>query len=265
MKYLFSKEGTKLLEALTFTDCLYAFDFDGTLAPIVKIPKNAQMSSVVKKDLIAIMKHFQVAIISGRSIADLKRRIDLDVKHLIGNHGLEGPYSRVENLNFAQEICREWKNRISAKLEYCGKNLGIEIEDKTYSVALHYRNSRNKKEAKKIILEIVQNLNPSPRIILGKSVVNVLAIGSPHKGVAVLELMLALDLKCAFYIGDDDTDEDVFSLSNSRIITVRVGKKKNSQAQYFIKNQLEIKKILTFILETKNKNDKRKTKNKKNN
>jgi trehalose-6-phosphatase len=58
-------------------------------------------------------------------------------------------------------------------------------------------------------------MEPAPRIVLGKSVINLIPAGAPHKGVALLELMVHLKIQCALYIGDDDTDEDVFrSLTN---------------------------------------------------
>jgi trehalose 6-phosphate phosphatase len=61
-------------------------------------------------------------------------------------------------------------------------------------------------------------------------------------------LMLQTGIKSAFYIGDDDTDEDVFSLPNTRIFTVRVGRKVSSQAQYFISEQAEINPLLRTLL-----------------
>jgi len=126
--------------------------------------------------------------------------------------------------------------------------IGVEIEDKTYSIALHYRKSQAKKKARMDILEVVSNLDPRPRIIMGKCVVNILPTGAPHKGVALVELMLQAGIKSAFYIGDDDTDEDVFSLPNARIMTVRVGKKSSSQAQFYIRNQSEVGRLLRTIL-----------------
>lgn len=85
-------------------------------------------------------------------------------------------------------------------------------------------------------------------MILGKSVINLVPPGAPHKGVALLEAMMTLNLKCALYIGDDDTDEDVFSLPDTNIISIRVGEKRASHAQFFIKRQTEVNNILKKLI-----------------
>lgn len=249
MKYLLSGSGYKILESLTFTQTLYAFDFDGTLAPIVSKPNLAQASAETQKLLKELASHAPVAVISGRSVADLKTRVQVPGDLLIGNHGLEGLGTKKEVIGKAENICREWVEQIR-RIESAQKNRdpSITIEDKKYSLALHYRNSRNKKKAKIELFSWIEKLNPAPRVILGKCVMNLIPAGGPHKGVALLEAMMAMNFKCAFYIGDDDTDEDVFSLPDQRIITVRVGFKKTSQAQFFIKRQNEINRLLKKLI-----------------
>jgi trehalose 6-phosphate phosphatase len=79
-------------------------------------------------------------------------------------------------------------------------------------------------------------------------VVNLVPVGGPHKGMSLLELMAKSKTKCAFYIGDDDTDEDIFSLAEAGLFTVRVGKKSSSQAKFFIRNQAEVKLLLEILL-----------------
>jgi len=189
-----------------------------------------------------------VAIISGRSIADLKNHLKFVPPHLIGNHGLEGLGTRPDALEIARETCKEWRAHLEKHLSSDHFQAGLEIEDKSYSIAVHYRKCATKKPIKLTILEAAANLNPKPRIILGKCVVNLLPPGAPHKGVALVELMLQTGIKSAFYIGDDDTDEDVFSLPNARIFTVRIGRKSNSQAQYFVEGQSEIDRTLKAVL-----------------
>lgn len=249
VKYLFSSEGKKLLQALSFTETLYAFDFDGTLAPIVNDPQKAGPALEVKKLLLQFKQDNQVAIISGRATNDLKQRLDVPVENLIGNHGLESQNNRPDVATNAEEVCSAWYAQLQTKMQLPNQDPAVWIENKTYTLAIHYRNSRNKKICKDMILSWERELSPRPRVIMGKCVVNLVSAGAPHKGVALLELMFYLNLQCAFYIGDDDTDEDVFSLPNARIISVRVGKKKNSQAQFFIKKQSEINDLLKTLVE----------------
>lgn len=248
MKYLFSETGMKVLESLTFTKTLYAFDFDGTLAPIVGTPTEAKISRDMGKLLDDLSSQVPVAVVSGRSIKDLKLRLGFEPGYVIGNHGLEGLASTRESSVTTSRICASWKEQLKERWGKLKNDPGVFIEDKTFSMALHYRKSRNKKRARHELFSRIENLDPPPRIILGKSVMNLVPAGALHKGVALLELMMQCGLKTALYIGDDDTDEDVFSLPDGGIITIRVGHKKSSQAQFFLKRQREVKSVIRELL-----------------
>lgn len=243
---LFSRTSLIVLESLSFTKTLYAFDFDGTLAPIVSEPASAKMTEVTHDLLKQFSNLVPVAIISGRSIQDLKSRISFQPKFLIGNHGMETTGGADSSLEKAQEICSKWMSKLNQiSFEY-----GVSLEDKKYSIAIHYRNSRSKSLAKADIKNAIHSLTPTPHLILGKSVFNLVPVGAPHKGSALLNLLKTSNLKHAFYIGDDDTDEDIFSLpyQNGQIFTVRVGEKKKSQASYYIKRQSEINKLIRLLI-----------------
>jgi len=243
---LFSKGSLVVLESLSFTKTLYAFDFDGTLAKIVRDPQAARMTEATEKLLNQLSQLVPVAIISGRSIEDLKSRVSFKPKFLIGNHGLEGLKGTDEALKNAQEISRKWIHSLSTeKFE-----AGVEIEDKVYSIAIHYRKSRNKNRARAQIKSVVEALVPSAHVILGKCVVNLIPAGAPHKGAALLKLIKLSELRHAFYIGDDDTDEDIFSLpyQTGQIMSVRVGKKSNSNASYYIDRQSEINRVIKALI-----------------
>jgi trehalose 6-phosphate phosphatase len=124
---------------------------------------------------------------------------------------------------------------------------GVRIEDKTFSVALHYRRSRAKKKARAAILEAAAALGPD-RVIGGKQVVNILPEGAPHKGIALERERDRLRRDTAIYVGDDETDEDVFSLDlPGRLLTVRVGPKRGSQAAYYLKSQAAVDELLAVL------------------
>lgn len=258
---LFSSTGLKLLESVCFTPTLFAFDFDGTLSKIVKQPEHAKLNSSTGILLSKLGKYAPLAIISGRSLSDLMPKIEKvqfrkSQVHMVGNHGLEGIHTGKSHLKYFDDTCNLWKSQLQVVFEKDNSYLnGAIIEDKNFSIAVHYRNCRSKKNAKSKILETVSNLSPPPRLIMGKSVVNVIPSGAPHKGIALLELMVKTKMNSAFYIGDDDTDEDVFSLTDPRIFTVRIGHRKNSQAKFYIESQSEIntllKKMISFISEEK--------------
>ncbi|HLG19219.1 MAG TPA: trehalose-phosphatase [Bdellovibrionota bacterium] len=249
MKSLFHPDSLRILESLAFTRTLFAFDYDGTLSQIVKRPGLASVTHNTNSLLHELSTLAPVAILSGRSLRDLKERLTFTPKYLIGNHGLEGLETSAESLEIAEKICRKWKRKLGAKLTGRKIGLGVELEDKMYSIAIHYRRSRNKRKTRLHVLEITADLSPPPRILLGKCVINILPSGAPHKGVALMELMQHLEIKSAFYVGDDYTDEDIFALPDSRIFTVRVGAKRTSRAQYFILRQTDVTKVLRLLID----------------
>lgn len=244
MKWLFSKSSLKILESLSFTQTLYAFDFDGTLSKIVRHPHQAKMTKTTADLLLQLSRQVPVAIVSGRSLDDLKQRVEFQPKYLIGNHGIEGVNYRWNSLLEAKNQCELWKT----KLEQFSFDSGVQIENKMYSLSIHYRRSRHKKLSREQIKNAIANLNPMPQVIPGKCVFNLLPIGAPHKGASLLELIKQDEAKHAFYIGDDDTDEDVFGLHEVQMMTVRVGEKKTSHAQFYIRRQSEINRLLKLLI-----------------
>lgn len=248
MNYLFTETGMKILESLSFTDTLYAFDFDGTLAPIVLQPSQARMKAKTASFFDRLTQLVPTAIISGRSLGDLRFRVNPTVQYLVGNHGLEGVEQQASSVDF-QKQCQEWLSHLYDELVKKAQDPGMEIEEKKLSLAIHYRKSRKKRSTKKLITEVVKNLVPACRVIPGKEVFNLVPIGGPHKGMALTQLMKSTGLNCALYIGDDDTDEDVFSLPNQQIFSVRVGHKRTSSAKYYIRSQSEIDRLLQVLTE----------------
>lgn len=251
MNLLFSSPSLRILESLSFTDTLYAFDYDGTLAPIVDNPLSAKMTAETEALLRCFAAKVPTAVISGRGLEDLRMRVPSEVKYLIGNHGLEGleelgGLPRAPGAQDFRELSQDWKAALTANL--LGADPGIVIEDKAYSLAVHYRKSRHKKLAKAQILKAIESLDGNPRTVPGKLVYNVVPADGPHKGMAFSKVISLEGARFGFYIGDDYTDEDVFSMNDHRLLTVNVGVRTNSQAQFFIRRQSEINRLLRYLL-----------------
>jgi trehalose 6-phosphate phosphatase len=51
-----------------------------------------------------------------------------------------------------------------------------------------------------------------------------------------------------FFVGDDETDEDVFELADGLIMGVRVGRQAESRVQYYLKHQSEIEEVIRFLV-----------------
>jgi trehalose 6-phosphate phosphatase len=253
MQHLLGRNGRRQLDQLARAHTLYAFDFDGTLARIVRNHQDAQLARPIRKGLVELGKRTCTAVISGRSVADLRVRVAGAVQHLIGNHGMEGLHAAQQVLRQARETCRAWKRQAENGFGAELSRAGATVEDKTYSLAFHYRTSGRKRTAREAVFMVLAQLSPAPRILLGKDIVNVIPGGAPHKGVALLELMHQLNCTAALYIGDDETDEDVFSLPDARIVTVRIGRKKTSAARFYLERQSEITALLQYLIKAHDK------------
>jgi len=195
-----------ILAQFAWSRVLLAFDFDGTLAPIVANRDEAHMRARTRMLLDRVCRCYPCAVISGRARDDVERRLGgLSLRHIVGNHGLEpGEYMS----SFEHEIAAI-RPRLEAALKECP---GVDIEDKRFSLAVHYRRSRRKRDASRAIYEAVAKLAPPMRAVPGKLVVNVLPERAPHKGDALIQLRALEGTDTAIYVGDDDTDEDVFHL-----------------------------------------------------
>ncbi|HEX6883255.1 MAG TPA: trehalose-phosphatase, partial [Planctomycetota bacterium] len=243
MKRILAPAQRELLTRLAWSNALLAFDFDGTLAPIVSDPARAALRPATRRLLLRVARLYPCVIISGRALADVARRVDgLPVRAVIGNHGLE-PWSASPEL--LRTVAR-WRTRLAPAL---AELRGVELEDKTYSLALHYRRARAKARARQILAGLAGTL-PRARIIGGKDVVNVVPEGAPHKGAALLRERKRLGCDLALFLGDDDTDEDVFALDQpGRLLSVRVGQSRRSLAPYFLRDQAEVDGLLARLVE----------------
>ena len=77
---------------------------------------------------------------------------------------------------------------------------------------------------------------------------NIVPKRGPHKGMALSRVIQHSGANFGFYIGDDYTDEDAFGINECRLMTVRVGMSKKSQARYYVRRQGEINLMLRHIL-----------------
>ena len=245
MIYAFSPEGVARLSTVLATRPLLAFDIDGTLAPIVARPDAARLPDEVQLGLAQLAARADVAIITGRSVGDARRMLTFEPRYLIGNHGVEGlPEWRKRAATFVQTV-RGWHDALTA-CEALIAN-GVVLEDKRYSLSLHYRQAANPSAACRAIRGCVDSLDPVPKVIAGKAVVNLLPAGAPDKGEAMRALMVTTRCTGAIYVGDDDTDETVFTLNLPNLLTLRVEPAADSRAALFLRVQGEVLRLIRHI------------------
>ncbi|HEV2447687.1 MAG TPA: trehalose-phosphatase, partial [Candidatus Sulfopaludibacter sp.] len=90
MRYFLSEQCRRVAVRLAAEKTLCAFDYDGTLAPIVAHPASARMRAGTSRLLARVAALYPCAVISGRARRDLHERLaGTGVKRVIGNHGAE--------------------------------------------------------------------------------------------------------------------------------------------------------------------------------
>ncbi len=243
MMHILLPENREPLEEFARSRLLVAFDYDGTLAPISADPARAPMRERTVELLRELCRRYPCVVISGRARDDVRRFVEgAALRAIAGNHGAELPGVEAQG----KELVAEWRAQLRRELDGVE---GVLVEDKTLSLSVHYRAACDKEAARAAINQAVSALEAA-RVIGGKDVVNLVPRGARHKGFALDELRRAEDCDAALYVGDDETDEDVFRMRRAlRLFTVRVGESGASDAEYFVRTQREVDDFIAALLE----------------
>ena len=242
---LFTSEGLAGLAGFIARDTLFAFDLDGTLAPIVEEHADAKVADPVSFTLRRLAGLADVAIISGRSRKDARAILGFEPQLIVGNHGAEWPNGQnLRNRQFVL-VCTVWRERLQVMLNDVP---GVELEFKGESLSLHYRKADDRVKTIRLIQAAIDKLVPSPRIIGGKFVINLLPMEACTKGQALVSAMEHFGSKRAIYFGDDETDEEIFKISHADILGIHIGKDDRTAAQFYLVNQDDILGLLNSIV-----------------
>jgi trehalose 6-phosphate phosphatase len=246
MRHLFTSEGEQALQAVMRLQPVLAFDFDGTLAPIVERPHEARVPPAVSQGLAQLAQWLPVAVITGRSVADVRPRLGFSTPYVIGNHGAEDP--EVGPPSAASQALDAVRHRLATHGQRLAQ-AGVTVEDKIYSLALHYRRAPDAGLALLAIEELLQGVEASLHRFGGKAVVNVMAAGMPDKGDALVGLVRRTGASAAFFVGDDINDEAVFMRAEPHWLTVRIGREDPlSRAMFFLDSETQLAVVLQQMI-----------------
>lgn len=234
---------------------LLMLDFDGTLVPIVNDPALCYPSFGVREYLAKIARTGRniVAVVSGRSLSDVRNRIAIENIYYSGSHGLEitGP-----GLDYVSSEAIRMKPVIN-KLRILTENKighlkGVLIEKKHFSFSFHYRMMEQEtigealKEFQSLLSQ--ERTKDSITVMRGKKVLEVMPRTVQNKGSAIQTIMDHFcDKLLPLYVGDDITDESAFQVLGDKGITIRIMKKRDSAAKYFLKSQKDISPFLARV------------------
>jgi alpha,alpha-trehalase len=231
-------------------------DYDGTLTPIVNHPENAWLADSMRQTLRELAARVPVAILSGRDLNNVRKRVEIDDIVYAGSHGFDiaGPAGlrRQMATDFLPKLDTV-ENELHRRLDGIP---GACVERKHFSIAAHYRNV-NENDVPEVQRAVDAAAAPHPELrrIDGKKVYELLPNIDWHKGRAVLWLvqMLALESRSGgirpIYIGDDRTDEDAFHALEQRGVGIIVSEKPQpTAARYSLKNPAEVECFLRALM-----------------
>jgi len=230
-------------------------DYDGTLTPIVSRPELAVMSDEMREIIRSLAKRHTTAIVSGRMREDVERLVNIEGLFYAGSHGFDIRGPQVSLIQPAAEKTIPLIAQITRQLnKNVGNWKGVLIEDKKFSVGIHYRLAQEDvvPELEGVALKIIHKY-PELRLMRGKKVFEILPAFEWNKGKAIQWIMQALGLSfsgvSAVYIGDDTTDEDAFRTLRSRGVGILVADPpRPSSADFLLKSPQEVKELFEKII-----------------
>ncbi|HEX7686295.1 MAG TPA: trehalose-phosphatase [Burkholderiaceae bacterium] len=244
---LLAPEGLAELARIARAATLYAFDFDGTLAPIGPSRQNVRIERAVSTLLHELARRAPVAIVTGRRVEDVRRRLGFVPVAIVGNHGAEDPARPRATTRWTRALSslRQCLRGHAAALEAAR----IAVEDKGPSIALHYRAAPDPAAALALVDRVLEPAGADLRRFEGKCVVNLVAADAPDKADAVSRLLDARGCGTAFYAGDDVNDEPVFASARPDWVTAKVGLERGTRARFLVAEQRDIREVVLRLLD----------------
>lgn len=232
---------------------LVSLDFDGTLAPLASRPAQARLPLRMRALLLRLAERpaVRLAIVSGRSLADVRRRVAVPGIHYAGNHGLEieGP-----SLLWRHSVVRTTRPIVSGLAMQLRERVrgmrGVFIEDKGSTLSVHYRLAPpgTRPRLRELVVRALRPHAGRLALASGKMTLEVRPKVAWNKGHAILKIAgLIGGVPGLLFVGDDRTDEDGFRVLGRRAATVRVGSARGSAARFRLKGQGQVQGLVELL------------------
>jgi trehalose 6-phosphate phosphatase len=224
-------------------------DVDGTIIDIGPSPTEVQVSGALVASLKRLFELTDgaVALVSGRPLGDLDRLFAPLHLPAVGGHGAEMRVRDNEVLYWTKPLPQDLRQQLAA-----AQNIspGIVVEDKGYSLALHYRKAPQQAERLRqhVAASRTAFAAEPTELLLGKAMFEVKRPGI-NKGDSIRKLMAHPPFagRTPIFIGDDVTDESVFE------VLPEIGGKGFSVSRHFpgltgiFKDPAQVRSALQFL------------------
>lgn len=193
------------------------FDFDGTLSDIVDDPDAARPVAGATAALTRLAARCPVAVLSGRDLADVTKRVGVPGIWYAGSHGFEltapdGSHHQNDDAAAAIPVLAQAAGRLSDEL---GTIPGVVVEHKRFGVAVHYRNAARDRVGEVAAAVRAAGRHDALRVTTGREVIELRPDLDWDKGKTLHWVIEHLRRSGSgaltpVYLGDDITDEDAF-------------------------------------------------------
>lgn len=194
-------------------ECAFLLDVDGTLLDLAPTPREVFVPKELRRSLQRLYERTggATAFVSGRPVEELDLIFAPLQLPAVGGHGCEFRLTPSGDMHpaGATPLPTKLKQRFAMIAD---EGPGIIIEDKKYSLALHYRLAPDMEDyVRRNAALICEEVDLPLEILCGKYVVEIKQSGY-SKALAVREVMKHPPFagRRPIFIGDDTTDEPVF-------------------------------------------------------
>ncbi|MDH6246993.1 trehalose-phosphatase [Mycobacterium sp. OTB74] len=190
-------------------------DFDGTLSQIVDDPDTATLMPGVAAVLESLASRCPVVVMSGRALADVRARVGLPGIWYAGSHGFELCAPDGSQHNYEAAVASVDALACAAE-QLCHRLAtveGVRVENKQFSVAVHYRNVESARVAEVTAAVRTIAQHNGVRATAGRKIIELRPDIDWDKGSTVQWVLDHINGEAPLlpiYIGDDLTDEDGF-------------------------------------------------------
>jgi len=247
----------ELLRRIAGRQVALFLDYDGTLSPIVPNPEDARLPEAMRTTLVALARHYPVAIVSGRDLPVLKGFVGLEGVFYAGSHGfeIEGPGGQTFEMEDGRALLPELDAAERELTSGLAAIPGARLERKRFSVAVHWRHvDVGRGPEVERVVDAVLARHPRLRKSGGKKVFEVQPDIDWHKGRAMQWMLRALRLEgegvLPVFLGDDLTDEDAFKELEGRGLglVVRGEVERPTAADYALADVEEVRQFLELLI-----------------
>ncbi|MBC8472186.1 MAG: bifunctional alpha,alpha-trehalose-phosphate synthase (UDP-forming)/trehalose-phosphatase [Planctomycetes bacterium] len=231
---------------------LILLDYDGTLVPFAKLPQHAKPDNEILTLLEALCSDLNndLVVVSGRDKETLSEWLGHLPLNLVAEHGAS---YRLKNKSWKAMIQynNEWKKEIYPILElFEDRTPGSFIEEKKSALVWHFRKSEpdlaklRTHELKDALIMMATNLNIG--VFEGNKIIEIKPV-SINKGQAVRLWLDKKDWRFIFCVGDDYTDEDMFSELPESAVSCKIGTGP-SNAKFRLSSPNELRSFLRQLV-----------------